>query len=240
MSVMMDAAMNTHLNPAISAEMRQATAGFDLYHRPQEKKPGPGVSYVNTAVAYVANLTLIHEASLGQEAYDGMSRYTLTKDSEILLAQRGHGDGNSYGLWGGVSGYIDTMYDPRIDRTDSQALKANEAIFDPIAYTARTELQEECGMDVASIQRVRLYLGERFSTQMGSNGRLHVMPLSGVYTGAERPAITVDGHELLDAQWVPLGQVAEWNDIKPSYLHTTLPRALGGLGVDVAQVRDLL
>jgi hypothetical protein len=121
-------------------------------------------------------------------------------------------------MWGGVSGYVDTWRDK------------NGEIVDPILFTARKELAEECGMCEEDIDNVTFRLGRRFEEPWNNGGLLHVLPLLGIFNGAEKPAIQVDGHELLESKWLPLGAIATQKDISLDYVHRTFPYAIEGLG----------
>ncbi len=127
--------MTAHLNAELSAEIREATAHLPLYD-------GAGVNYRGAEIAYTASITLLHLPN-AQE---------VTPESDILLVQKGRGDWHN-GVWGAVSGYIDTTSDPNGDLPDT--------LFDPLAYTVRSELAEECSLSAGVIDAIDFYLGRR-------------------------------------------------------------------------------
>jgi hypothetical protein len=192
----------------LTAEMRAATAGFKLYN------DGPGVSYVGTEIAYTAGITLLH-----------LPEGEPSSESEILLVQKGEGDWHER-VWGSVTGYVDTMYDPAGQLPDNE--------FDPLAFTVWSELQEECGLPINVIDGIDFRLGTRFNEpRFNSKGMAHILPILGICRNAERPDIQPDGKELLDHAWVPIGRVAEQENLSPGYITDTLPGALAGLGGSV-------
>jgi hypothetical protein len=175
------------LDRELTAEIRRATEHLPLY------QGGPGVDYTNAKTAYAANITLQH-------------------GRDILLVQRGSGD-DVIGKWSGVSGYIDTPYDP------DQLLPP--ASFDPLRHTAYSELHEECGLMSEDIGRIALRMGRRFAVSNGER-TTHVIPLLGVVQGG-KPEIVIDGAELTGYQWHDLAMVPSLPDLSPGYLELTLP-----------------
>ena len=208
--------MNAHLDAGISAEIREAVAGLPLY------KNGPGVDYTGAKVAYTTNTILVHGRSMQR---DNAGLYVPNRHTEALLVQR------PQGLWSGVSGYVDTVHDPTGVIPDDE--------FDPIAFTARTELAEECNLSPAEIDLVELHLGERFS-RPHYVGRIRVLPLLGIYIGEQKPHVVPNRHELIDHRWVGLGNIARLPNLLPGYLSHTLPRALCTLGLRAAEIQELI
>ncbi|HEV7928531.1 MAG TPA: NUDIX domain-containing protein [Nitrosospira sp.] len=200
-----------HLNPELTKAIRANAVGLPLYGE------GPGVDYTHSPVAYATNVTVLDAATMGYNEATGL--YVPTDETEALIVQRGSGDGR-IGAWSGVSGYIDTMSDPTGELTDDE--------FDPVQFTARTELAEECGFTPQMLARVALCMGESFPVQRPPR-IIHILPFAGVYIGDSKPPIQVDGVELLDAAWVPLGQIRERKGIGSGYVRDTLPAALRAL-----------
>jgi hypothetical protein len=175
--------------------------------------------------AFAVNVTLLHDPNLQKEPN---GTYALTASAQALLTQRGAG--TLANKWSGVSGFIGHSYDP----------DQPHAAFDPIAYAARTELQEECCMTDQDLESITLHLGRRFTEPFGTRGTLHVMPLVGIWNAPEAPAITVDGQELIAAKWVPLSELVYHPDLTPGYAEFTVPHALGGLGLSLVAAREIL
>ncbi len=227
--------MAKHLDPKLSAEIRH-----NVGHLPPYKgdPKGLAVDYTNAAVAYAVNVVLIH----GGMRWHNTGRYLPTADTKVLLVERASGDGK-IGSKSGVSGYIDVLYDPDL---------LDEA-FDPIAYAARTELEEEVGISPSEVSTIDLYLGARVSPEVnlalggrfeevrfGGTGTLHVLPLLGICHGPELPPIQLNPAELRSFDWVPLCEVVNHPDLSPGYLEQTLPHALGTTGLSALGVRRCL
>lgn len=213
----------SHLDKAASSEIRAAVAGLPLYNC------GPGVDYTNAPVAYTASTVLMHGPTLQRNPRTG--RPTPTTDTEILIVQRGSGDG-VHGSWSGVSGYIDKVKDP--------AGKIRDDDFDPVAHTAHAEMSEECGLSPDDAGKVTLGMGTRFTEPRRNGGTLHVLPVSGVYAGDEKPAMAVDGREVVDYRWVRLGEVSQLEGLSPGFITQTLPGVLEGLGLEQAEIQRIL
>lgn len=200
------------MNPEISREIRAHAEGLPLYGR------GPGVDYTHSPIAYAVSITLLDAGTMEYQEDTGL--YVPNQDTEALLVQRGSGDGR-VGAWSGVSGYVDTMSDPTGELSDDE--------FDPVEFTARTELAEECNLAPQVIARIALRLGERFPHHRPPK-IIHILPLAGVCIGGQKPPVKVDGVELLDAAWVPIGRIAEHKGVSSGYVRDTLPSALRSLG----------
>lgn len=195
-----------HLASELSAEIRQATVNLPPY------RGGPGVDYTNAVVAYTAAVTLLHLPG-GQE---------VSSESEILLVRKGQGDWHT-GVWGSVTGYIDTVRDPQRQLADDE--------FDPVAFTARSELAEECGLTSDDIAAIDFRLGQRFAEgRFNGKGTIHIVPILGLCSNERKPSVQPDGHEVTDYSWVPLNQVASRPALSPGYITRTLPNALGAFG----------
>lgn len=199
------------MNPEIIREIRANAKGLPLY------MGGPGVDYTDTPVSYAVNVTLLDASTMEYNEESGL--YTPTDDTEALIVQRGSGDGR-IGAWSGVSGYIDTMSDPTGELSDDE--------FDPVAFTARTELAEECSLAPQHIARIALRLGERFPHHRPPK-IIHILPLAGVCIDGQKPPIKIDGAELVDMAWVPVGRIAEHKGVSSGYVRNTLPAALNAL-----------
>lgn len=211
--------MTVHLNADISAEIRNAVAGYKPY------KGGPGVNYKGSTAAYVVNITVLDGSTMTFNPSTGL--YAPTPFTEALIVQRGLGDGPA-GVWSGVSGFIDVVRDPKIA----------DDIFDPIAYTIQTELTEECGLSPQDIAAIAVRLGRRYEAPWPT-GVLHVITAVGTFAGATKPPIQVDGVETTNYAWMPLHQIAAHNNLSPGYRESTLPNALLGLGLQEPDVQRL-
>lgn len=196
----------------LTLEMRAATAGLPLY------MGGPGVDYRGAAQAYAANVTLLHDPNRTQTAVG--SGYVPSPEAEVLIVQRQSGEG-VLGSWSGVSGYVDTMYDP------TGAVAAEE--FDPLLHTVRTELSEECGLLQDYTATIDVHLGKRFVVER-PGCTLHVLPLLGILPPGNKPAIAILRTELSDYCWCRLADVAIQPALSPGYIQQTLPHALGAIG----------
>jgi len=200
--------MTVHLNASLSAEIRAATTQLPLYNG------GPGVDYTHAETAYAAYVTLIHLMDDGTVA-----------TPDILLV-KGRGGERNPSVWGAVSGYIDTMNDPQGVLSD--------ALFDPVAFTARNELAEECSLAESATDVIDLRLGRPFAEpRRGGRGVVHILPLLGICRGRYKPPVKTDGTELIGHAWAPITQVLRWPDLSPGYMSHTLPRALGTIGLQL-------
>lgn len=161
---------------------------------------GPGVDYTDAPVAYAVNVTVVWK----------------TQRPQALLVQRASGHGQ-IGSWSGVSGFIDTPHDPH---------GGSGRRFDPVSYTVRTELEEECGLDANALKQLAFHLGARFEVESHNGGRLHVLPVLAVYRGVQQLAIHPNPVELSGHQWVQLRRVAAVSGLSPGYRAQTLPRIL--------------
>lgn len=86
---------------------------------------------------------------------------------------------------------------------------------------------------------IHLALGRRFEeARFARRGVVNVLPLLGMCH--QEPHIELDPRELSEFAWVPLGEIAHTSDLSPGYLHSTLPRALGALGLRDRAIMDLL
>ncbi len=161
---------------------------------------GPGVDYTHAPVAYAVNVTVVWKIPQPQ----------------ALLVQRASGYG-TIGSWSGVSGFVDTPRDP---------LGRSGRRFDPIAYTIRTELEEECGLGASDLDRLTLQLGARFEVESHNGGKLHVLPVLAVYQGARQLEVHPNPAELSGHQWVHLSGIAAVPGLNTGYRTHTLPRIL--------------
>ena len=224
-----------HLNAELSREIRETVGQLPLYAGDPK---GVAIDYTHSQVAYAVNVTLL----VGHFRRHPSGVQLPTRETRAMLVRRASGDGK-VGSWSGVSGYVDTLSDP-------ERLLTNDA-FDPVAYTARAELHEECGiawevvhaidMYVGAILRdgINLALGRRFEeARFAQHGVVNVLPLLGVCH--EEPAVELDPRELSESKWVSLGEIAQTPDLSPGYVQSTLPRALGALGLRDSAIADLL
>ncbi len=202
-------------------EIREAVVDLPLY------RDGPGVDYTNADVAYALNVTLIHDPLIRRDEQTGA--YLPTSTAEALLVQRGRGDGQ-IGAFGGVSGYIDTVHDPTGQVPDVD--------FNPVDYTARTELSEECGLSGSALSGMEFHPGQRFSEPRKNGGEVHVIPVAGLCI--QKPEVLPDGVEVTDYQWRRLNEIVRMDDLSPGYASHTLPSALGALGLSPEQVAGVL
>lgn len=213
--------MNSALRP-VRTEIRDSVDNLPLLEE------GPRIDYSQALSAYVLSTCLLFDR---RGTPTPSTFFSPTRETELLLVQRG-----STGRWGGVSGHIDTLTDPRgrIDDDD----------FDPFTYVAYREFIEKCGLPPEETNYIALYHGQRFVTRStlvqrsGSQAR-HILPFAGMWHWRSKPRITVDGHEALAHQWVPLGQVRQVADVATGFLDQTLPRALAGLYLSQKQIHNL-
>jgi len=193
--------MNT-LIPGLAAEMRMATKDAELYNG------GPGVHYGTTKDAYAVNVTLMY----GLEGPDGVP----TGETEILVVQRGSGDG-THGSLSGISGYL--------DRPD---------LSDPLAHAIVTELREEIAvLTDGSLTGFTAHVGRRFAEPRRADGTLHVIPVALVANS--KPDVQPDGHEVSAARWIKIGGIAALGmevSFSPGYLDNTLPGVLAAFGIE--------
>ncbi len=211
--------------PNLRNEMRHATRNLPPY------EGGPGVDYSKAPMAYALTVSLLHDSHIGFGP-DGYS--PPCSDAEIALVQhesKAPGQGRT---WGGVTGYIDKLYDPTLSE------RSPDDPFDPIAYAVKEELEEECSLYGNALQDIWFAAGEVFEeTRTHITGaKIRIVPFVGMCSS--KPLIAVDGVELLDLKWVRLDKVRKHPDLSPGYLEYSLPGALGALGMDSRQIADAL
>ena len=189
-----------NLAPGLAAEVRAATDGAELYNG------GPGVHYGKIRDAYATNITLMY----------GLESSGPTSETEILVVQRGSGDG-IHGSWSGVSGYLDR---PDLD--------------DPLRHAIVTELGEEIGVKTdESLTGFTAHVGRRFTEQRQEDGTVHVIPVALVVD--RKPNIQPDGREVSAARWIKIGEIAALGteiSFSPGYPKNTLPGVLAAFGIE--------
>lgn len=233
--------MINHLNPELTAEILH-----NIAHLPSWEKDPTQCDYTNAQKAYAVNVTLLHGDF---EWHPATGTFLPTRQTKALLVRRASGDGQ-IGTESGVSGYVATRRDPQG--------KVKPEYIDPIAYTARAELHEECripwrtistiGLHLGSVIKtpINLALGQRFTEpRFGRNGvlldgcKVHVLPMIGLCLQDEPPQIDPDPEEVSEYAWVPLGDVSQ-RRLSPGYLELTLPHALGALGLTEQTLESLI
>lgn len=199
-----------NLAPDLVAEIRTATNGAELYNG------GPGVHYGTIRDAYAVNITLIH----GLENNTG----TPTSETEILVVQRGSGDG-VHTSWSGVSGYLDR---PDLD--------------DPLAYAIVAELSEEIGVKTdESLTGFTAQVGRRFAEPRREDGAIHIVPVALV--ADHKPNAQPDGREVSAARWIKIGEVAALGteiSFSPGYVTNTLPGVLAAFGIETPEAYKMM
>lgn len=195
-----------YLDEVLNREIRAATRELPRWNG------GPGVDYTHAPVAYAVNVTVVR---VRHPANPELTHQEPT----ALLVQRASGHG-AIGTWSGVSGYIDTLLDPR--QGGNSRVRARH--FDPVDYTIRTELEEECGLGVKAQAGMTFHLGERFQVQSHNGGKLHVVPVLAIYHSMLPPMIRLSLAELSAYQWVPRSKIAGVSNLNPGYRAHTLPR----------------
>ena len=194
-----------NLAPNLAAEIRVATDGAELYNG------GPGVHYGTVRDAYAVNITLM--CGLGVNA---IGANTPTPETEILVVERGSGDG-IHSSWSGISGYLDR---PDLD--------------DPLGHAMVAELGEEIGVQTDdSLTGFTAHVGRRFAEPRGIDGTIHVIPVALVAN--RKPDVQPDGIEISAARWIKLGEIAALGaevSFSPGYLANTLPGVLAAFGIE--------
>jgi hypothetical protein len=195
-----------NLAPDLATEIRAATVGVELYNG------GPGVHYGKTKDAYAVNITLMSGA------------VRPTRETEILIVQRGSGDG-VHRSWSGVSGYLDR---PDLD--------------DPLRHAIVAELGEEIGVQTdESLAGFTAHVGQRFAEPRRGDGTIHVVPVA--LLADHRPNIQPDGVEVSDAKWIRIGEIAALGaeiSFSPGYLENTLPGALAAFGIEKPEAHSMM
>lgn len=205
-----------------SAEISETTKGLPLY------KGGPAVDYTEAKHAYALNATLLHDSGLNREE---LLLHGPSEAAQILLVERASGHG-AIGSLSGVSGYIDTLQDPDAKDTD--------APFDPIAYTLREEFVTECGFTEQTFDLVDFYAGKPTveNRTFKPGAKITVVPILGLC--AQKPDVFVNRAELASYRWIGLEAIKRTEKLAQGYLSTTLPSALGAIGLRGAALTELL
>lgn len=203
----------------LAAEIRAATEGAEPY------MGGPRIHYGKLRDAYAANVILM----CGLERNESTGLLVPSPDTEVLLVQRGSGDGVHHS-WSGVSGYI--------DRPDLE---------DPLHHTVTTELKEEAGISPEDSDNFGFYvgqlyhIGQRFGEPRRGDGTVHVIPVA--MTVGHKPDVRPDGIEVVDHRWAQLGHIAALGgeiSFSPGYLDNTLPNALAAFGMTRPEANRLI
>jgi hypothetical protein len=230
-------AMPHHLNPALSAEIREAVGHLPLW---PGDPTGRAIDYTNAPVAYAVNITLIH----GLRWDNAAGLHLPTPRTRALLVRRASGEGE-IGSESGVSGFVDVLHHPNLI----------DAAFDPVAAAVRDELQTEGNLNPTKINAIDLHLGavlrgvtfvnlmlgQQFEEQRFSGvGTIKVLPVLGVCHGRRPPRFRPNRTELTAANWVQLNLIARRPNLSPGYLENTLPSALGSLGLRHEHTHSLL
>jgi hypothetical protein len=227
--------LNHHLDYALSTEIRE-TVG----HLPKwpGDPTGNAIDYTGAEVAYAVNVILLWG---NMAMYQG--RPIPTRQTLALLATRSSGEGK-IGSVSGISGFVDTLHDPKKLLTDEA--------FDPVAYTAVTELGQELRIapNVLSAIDIRLgplirnaginlALGRRFEeTRHGGIGTLRLSPMLGLCHDDQPPEVGPDPKEISRVDWVPLGEAIRFPNLSDGFPDKTLPGALAASGLrDEAVIR---
>ncbi|HEU5121445.1 MAG TPA: hypothetical protein VFT59_01250 [Candidatus Saccharimonadales bacterium] len=203
----------THYVRRFSAELREKTNGLPPY------MDGPAVDYTYAHHAFALNATLLHDPERSPAT---VLTYGPSEAAEILLVERASGHG-TVGSFSGVSGYIDTPRDPRFGE--------GNADFDPIAYTLQEEFVTECGFTDQTLEEIDFHVGyptiEKRTIMPGAT--ISVVPILGLC--ACRPHISINRSELASYAWADLATVKYTENLARGYLSTTLPAALGAIGL---------
>lgn len=171
----------------------------------------PDVDYSEAQTAHAVSTVLVH-----------CPKGIITPDTEIMIVQRGSGDG-IIGSWSGVSGYT---------------IPDNSS--DPALYTARKELTEECNLSGEELDGIELHKGKKFQEPRLKGGTINIRPLVGLCRGDDKPRVQVDGDEVVNTKWVKLGEIRSHPNLSPGFLTDTLPKALEGLGYSARTVKRML
>jgi hypothetical protein len=197
-----------------SAELLENTKDLPLYGG------GPAVDYTAARHAYALNATLLHDP---QQDPGCVLSNGPSEAAQILLVERASGHG-VVGSFSGVSGYIDTLYNPDAENTD--------VLFDPIAHTLKEEFVTECGFTEQSFDLVDFYAGKLTTEDrtITPGAKISVVPILGLC--ARIPEISVDKAELASYRWIDLQAIKHTESLARGYLGVTLPSALGAIGLE--------
>lgn len=207
--------------PELTAEMRERTQGLPLY------QGGPAVDYTDAPHAYALCATLLHDRN---RSPDELLKHGPSKDAQVMLVERASGHG-VVGAYGGVTGYIDTLY-PKDD--------ISQGAFDPVAHTLREEFETECGFDEPQFELVKFHAGTPFveNRTVTPDAKISVVPIIGLCV--EKPKVVVDPAEISTEWWVDLNLIGYVRGLAEGYLASSLPGALGAMGVQQAQVSEII
>jgi len=211
--------------PNLRDEMRYATRSLPPYNG------GPGVDYSKAPMAYAVTISLINDPHIGFGP-DGYS--PPCSDAEVALVQHESKNPGESRTWGGVTGYIDKLYDPTLSQ------RSPEDPFDPLAHAVREELEEECSLYDKALEPIWFAAGNVFEEPRThvAGAKIRIVPFAGMCS--TKPLIAIDWVELLDLEWVRLDEVQKHPDLSPGYLEYSLPGALGALGMNSQQIADAL
>jgi hypothetical protein len=202
-----------HFVQNLLAEMREKTKDLPPF------RDSPAVDYTNARHAYALNTTLLHDPY----RYPGeVLSYGPSEAAQILLVERASGHG-VVGSFSGVSGYIDTLQDPHPSES--------RVPFDPIVHTLREELMTECGFTEETFSFIDFYAGyptveERTITP---DAKISVVSILGLC--ACLPHVAINEVELASYRWVDLRSIRHAEHLARGYFSTTLPAALGAIGL---------
>jgi len=202
------------LVPGLAAEIRTATSIAEPYNG------GPAIHYGTVRDAYTVIINLMY----GLTNKGNTNAATPTSETEVLVVQRGAGDGVR-GVWTGVSGYLDR---PDLD--------------DPLRHAIVEELKEEINVPADdSLTGFTTRVGRRFTEPRGSSGTIHVIPVALV--ADRKPNVQPDGIEVSAARWIRIGDIAALGaeiSFSPGYLDNTLPSVLSVFGIEKPEVYTMM
>lgn len=213
---------NPNFAEEFSAEAIEKTRGLPLY------LGGPAVDYTNALHAYALSATLLYDTERSPE---DVLVHGPSKAAQVLLVERASGHG-VVGSLSGVTGYIDNF----LGVDDSP----KRSSFDPIAFTLREELTTECGLTDPALEMIDFRAGVPTveARTANPNALITVIPILGLC--AARPDIIIDRRELASYRWTDLEEIRTTDKLSAGYRPTTLPSALGAIGMRPEAISKLL
>ena len=206
--------------PDFTAEMRERTKGLPPY------QGGPAVDYTGAPQAYALCATLLHDRN---RTPDELLKHGPSKDAQIMLVEHA-ASADVVDPYGAVTGYIDTLY-PQNDAQDT---------FDPVAYALYKAFESKCGFNTSQLDRIDFHAGMPLVEEQAvpPNAQRSIVPIIGLCI--EKPKAVEKSAEISGEWWVDLDLIGHVDGLTESYLTSSLPGALGAIGLQQERVSEII